>query len=582
MSDIELDLAAAHRWALSARALLDEARGRINELNVFPVPDADTGTNLFLTFDGALRYVRNTDSLAPEALTLAQGLELLARGMLLSARGNSGVILSQLAAGLSEEVAHSQRDSGQVVSAVDPRMLASAFERAADVAWAGVARPVEGTILTVARAAASGAQEAVASPRSQSGLLHAVANGALRAGSQALSETPQQLSNLARAGVVDAGGAGLLLVIEALEGVLAGRSAQGGPRVPDWWTQGVAQRIPQAEQAVTADSEADCDHGDGAFEVMYLVEDSEPESAHRLRRHLMRIGASVAVVGGPQQWRVHVHLDEPQLALEAGALAGRVTDITTSALPTGAAASVADISDANVAAGGGAKQSAQPTMAIVACASGEGIAATFARAGAETVRSYVGARVSTGALLSALRAVRADHVLVLPNDPDTILVAQAAARVARQEGLSVYVLPTRAAVQGLAALAVWDEGGSIDDSLSRMAQAAGDVTTGAVVQAGEGGDTPVGQVLRGQWLGLVSGEVISISKDQGHALKKVLQVAEQEHAGPIEIATLIQGQPGDLIAAEAAVQRWAKSHQEVSLEWMDGGQPTYAWFLGME
>ncbi|MBW8171650.1 DAK2 domain-containing protein [Ornithinimicrobium sp. Arc0846-15] len=568
MSQTQLDLAAAHRWALSAHALLDEACARINELNVFPVPDADTGTNLFLTFDGALQYVRSHDSLMSEPLTLAQGLELLSRGMLLSARGNSGVILSQLAAGMSEEVARSQEASGGVVTELDAPMLAAAFERAADLAWAGVARPVEGTILSVARAAAQGSRAAADEGQD----LHEIAEAALRAGSDALSHTPEQLPNLARAGVVDAGGAGLLLVIEALEGVLTGRSAQDARRVPTWWTEEIAHRPPEANVAIAVDGDSHCDHSDGTFEVMYLLEGSDPESAQRLLQHLVRVGASVLVVGGPTQWRVHVHLDDPRQALEAGALAGRITHVTTSALtPSGGAEPHEAI-----------KTAARPGVGVVACAAGAGLASAFSRAGAETVKSHVGARASTGQLLSAIRAVWATDVLVLPNDPDTILVAQAAARAARNEGLSVHVLPTRAAVQGLAALAVWDPQAPVESALEGMAEAAGEVTYGSVVQAGESGQTPAGRVQRGQWLGFVSGEVVAVSKDQGQALKKVFSAAEVAHAGPVEILTVIAGQPAEFDVAEPRVTKWGKGHPEVSIEWLTGGQPTFAWLVGME
>ncbi|WP_260115265.1 hypothetical protein [Ornithinimicrobium sp. INDO-MA30-4] len=158
---------------------------------------------------------------------------------------------------------------------------------------------------------------------------------------------------------------------------------------------------------------------------------------------------------------------------------------------------------------------AQPSVGVVACAAGAGLESAFSRAGAETVKSHVGARASTGQLLSAIRAVRATDVLVLPNDPDTILVAQAAARAARNEGLSVRVLPTRAAVQGLAALAVWDPQAPVESALEGMAEAAGEVTYGSVVQAGENGETPAGRVQRGQWLAFVSGEVVAVSKGQG-------------------------------------------------------------------
>ncbi|MGB3593334.1 MAG: DAK2 domain-containing protein, partial [Ornithinimicrobium sp.] len=159
MTETVLDLAAARRWAVTSRALLSDFRARIDQLNVFPVPDGDTGTNMFLTVDGALGFLRNTDDAGDGSITLGEGLARLARGMLLSARGNSGVILSQLALGMSQAVERAGPDTDEM----SPQVLGEALERAADLAWSAVSSPVEGTILSVARAAACGAAEAIGS-----------------------------------------------------------------------------------------------------------------------------------------------------------------------------------------------------------------------------------------------------------------------------------------------------------------------------------------------------------------------------------------------------------------------------------
>ncbi len=220
---VPFDLVAARRWAMTARTMLGDQRAQIDALNVFPVPDGDTGTNMFLTFDGALDMLRGHLELSAAPVGLQEGLGLIARGMLLSARGNSGVILSQLARGLHEAVvaAGPVLDlDGDGPDEVGPVVLADAFTRADEMAWQGVTTPVEGTILSVSRAAAAGAREAV---RHGTVALtaHDVADIALVAARDALALTTAQLPALARAGVVDAGGAGLVLVLEALERVLA-------------------------------------------------------------------------------------------------------------------------------------------------------------------------------------------------------------------------------------------------------------------------------------------------------------------------------------------------------------------------
>lgn len=557
MPQTVLDLAAARRWAVTARALLSEARERIDALNVFPVPDGDTGTNMFLTVDGALDLVRGQHEVAGAPLRLDQGLALLARGMLLSARGNSGVILSQLARGMAEAVT----EAGPGVTQMGPAMLADAFERAADVAWAGVSRPVEGTILSVASGAAAGARSALAQP----GTTHAVALAALQAARAALAQTPAQLPRLAQAGVVDAGGAGLVLVIEALESVLDDRPHEGLGVLADWWEQGPVA-VPPHELL------DGCQAGDGAYEVMYLVLGSDPERAHHLRAHLVRIGSSVLVVGGPREWRVHVHLDDPAAAVEAGSLAGRVEQVATTSLET----------SGGPARGGHPASRPLAPLGVVACAPGDGIAALLSHAGAEVVHSGARRRASTGQLLGAARAVAAGTVVVLPNDPDTILAAEAAARAAADEGLDLRVLPTRAAVQGLAAMAVCDLGGEVEPTLVAMADAAAAVAYGSLTVAANDGSTPVGECRSGQWLGLVAGEIVVVDDQLTRAARHVLGALSDGTSHDPELLTVISGHeaaPHDLDPALAA---WGRRHRDVEVHRVEGGQRTFRWLIGME
>ncbi len=557
MSQTVLDLAAARRWAVTARALLSEARERIDALNVFPVPDGDTGTNMFLTVDGALDLVRGQHEVAGAPLRLDQGLALLARGMLLSARGNSGVILSQLARGMSEAVAQ----AGPGVAEMGPEVLADAFERAADLAWAGVSRPVEGTILSVASGAAAGARSALA----QGGTTYAVALAALEAARTALAQTPEQLPRLAQAGVVDAGGAGLVLVIEALESVLDDRPHEGLGALADWWERGPVD-VPPHELL------DGCEPGDGAYEVMYLVLGSDPERAHHLQAHLVRIGSSVLVVGGPREWRVHVHLDDPAAAVEAGSLAGRVEQVAITSLETLGAPG----------RGGHPASRRLAPLGVVACAPGDGIAALMAHAGAEVVHSGARRRASTGQLLGAARAVAAGTVVVLPNDPDTVLAAEAAARAAADEGLDVRVLPTRAAVQGLAAMAVCDLGGDVETTLVAMADAAAAVAYGSLTVAANDGSTPVGQCRAGQWLGLVSGEIVVVEDQLTRAARHVLSALSDGASHEPELLTVIGGHDTAPLDLDPALAAWGRRHRDVEVHRIEGGQRTFRWLIGME
>ena len=552
LATLPLDLAAARRWALAARAGLAEAREQIDALNVFPVPDGDTGTNMFLTFDGALDVLRGHHDLSGAGITLPQGLALLARGMLLSARGNSGVILSQLARGLHEAAAASP----EPVDHLDAALLAEAFTRADHLAWAGVSSPVEGTILSVSQGAAAAARAAASTDGATAATVSAAAVASARA---ALEHTPSQLPALARAGVVDAGGAGLVIVLEALQRVLTDGRLQAEPSESPWFRGGTA--LPSTECA---------DDGEGAFEVMYLISDSDDARVGHLRAHLEQVGHSVLVVGGPRQWRVHVHLDEPQVAVEAGAMAGHVDRVTIEPLERR----------------GGMPSAAPPparsALGVVACAGGDGLLDLCAQSGATAVRSAAGARASTGQLLNAIWAVQAESVVVLPNDGDVLMAAEAAAAAAREEGLVVEVVPSRAAVQGLAALAVFDPAADPAATITAMTEAAAATVHAELTLATRDATTSAGSCRAGQALGLFDGQIVVIDDDPTRAAARLLArlVTDQtELLTVISGADVDAGQQRGMKQVVAAVER---AHAALEVVWVEGGQPTYSWLLGAE
>lgn len=549
---IPLDLAAARRWALASRAGLAEARDQINALNVFPVPDGDTGTNMFLTFDGALDVLRGQPQGGEGQIGLTEGLGLLARGMLLSARGNSGVILSQLARGLHEVAT----EADGPVHQIGPDLLADTFSRADELAWSAVAAPVEGTILSVSRAAAAAARETAPTAASAVEVSAAV----VAASRAALERTPEQLPLLARAGVVDAGGAGLVIVLEALHRILT--DGQFGADAPDSpWLRAGDGRPHLAP---------DCDDGEGAYEVMYLLTDSDPARAQHLRAHLGQLGASVLVAGGPTDWRVHVHLDDPQAAIEAGAMAGHVGQVHTEQL---------------VRRGGmpsAQQEETRPPVGVVACSPGEGWSALFAQAGATVVPSAPGARASTGQLLSAAWAVPAQAVVLLPNDTDTLMAAQAAATAAAEEGLVVRVIPSRAAVQGAAALAVFDPDGALEEVVETMAEAAGATVHAELTTATHDAQTGAGPCRAGQSLGLLDGHIVVVQDDPAAAARALLARLLEEDT---ELLTVVAGaavEPAEREAVQQAVESATADHPLLEVHWLEGGQATYAWLFGAE
>ncbi|MGB5952170.1 MAG: DAK2 domain-containing protein [Ornithinimicrobium sp.] len=592
MGSTVLDLTAARRWAVASRSLLSESREKIDRLNVFPVPDGDTGTNMFLTVDGALAELRvasdetsrrDQSATAPtESLRLSDGLARLAHGMLLSARGNSGVILSQLARGMSQAVHAADPDAVSMSATV----LTDAFARASDVAWAGVSRPIEGTILSVARAAAQGAQirltELEEGTSQDPRHTHGVALAALDAARAALARTPEQLPSLARAGVVDAGGAGFVLVLEALEGVLADRAHDGAPRsTGEWDYSGIG--APASSEAIPGDRDIDwaatCPHpehdgGQGGQEVMYIVR-CDPAGAADLKEHLVGLGSSVMVVGGPEIWRVHVHLDDTAAALDAGSRVGPVQQVTITSLHR-----PQDGDDLSRSSAG---------VAIVCCAPGPGLARLFTSAGARVVHSAAGNRASTGSLLQAARDLGAAVVTVLPNDGDTVLAARAAADEGARLGLDLRVVPTVAAVQGLAALSMWDaeRADSLDVMLDEMAGAAKDMSYGALVTATSSADTAAGPCRPGQWLGLAQGKIVSVTDEMDGAAADVLAHLAQWAPDGGEALTVVAGEGHHASDLDAVIARWIDAAalppgDDLEVRRLWGGQRTYPWLLGLE
>ncbi|WP_256792494.1 DAK2 domain-containing protein [Terrabacter sp. Ter38] len=578
-----LDLVAVRRWAVLTRSLFAARRAEIDALNVFPVPDGDTGTNLYLTFDGAVeRTLATADVTTADAL-----LAVFARHLLWTARGNSGVILSQLARGLAEGCAGAAE--------IDGRVLAEGLQHAEKRARQAVTDPKEGTILTVARAMAVAAARAAGSTAPGSYAVsdgpdvpasgapaagdeavgvHAVALAALDASREALEHTPEQLEVLARAGVVDAGGAGLVVLLECLERVCAGQRARSGADASDRRSR---RRPDPRSAALSAARPADGAEGPAIpeFEVMYLLRDSDDTAVDALRARLVELGDSVLVVGGDGEWNVHAHVDDAGAAVEAGIEAGRPHRVRITRLTDehGHGTRVPRGDGAGTSAGG---------AAIVACAAGVGLEGLFEDAGAVVVRSGPGRRASTGGLIDAIRqqhARGASGVVVLPNDGDTLLAAAAAVRAVADDGIEAHLVHVRTAVQGIAALAVFEPTAAASANVLAMQAAASATRHGAVTVANRAALTSGGPCEAGDVLGVVDGDVVIVGSDQ---LDVSRQVVQRLLASGGELLTVVAGvdAPDGLLEAVTAEARVAHHGVEVSL--LDGGQAVYSVLLGVE
>ncbi|MGW7366252.1 DAK2 domain-containing protein [Streptomyces sp. NPDC054841] len=472
-----LDAVTVRTWCSLALEALGREREEIDAINVYPVADGDTGTNLYLTVESAAQAVEavfaayETGSSAPVP---ADAMQAMAHGALIGARGNSGTILAQLLRGMAEVLG--ERDGS-------PRGgVAQALRRAAEAAREAVAHPVEGTILSVASAAA----DAAVSDDDATAVAAAYARAC-----KALEDTPGQLEVLGRAGVVDAGGQGLLAVLGALVQAVTGDAPAVRPSV-------------RAHPAVVAAGEP-CADGGPAFEVIYLLE-ADDAAVARLRTRLDGLGDSLVVVGGDGLWNVHVHVDDAGAAVEAGVEAGRPYRIRITHF--------------------GAAEHPEPRervqRAVVAVVPGEGLAGLCAEAGATTVLARPGEPPASGELVEAIRRAHAREVVLLPNDADLRHTAAAAAEQARTEGVRVALIPTRSAVQGIAALAVHEPGRRFDEDVVAMTSAAGATRYGELTVAERQSFTSAGVCQAGDVLGLIEGDVAVIGADLATTAETVL------------------------------------------------------------
>lgn len=532
------------RFVDIATDALSAAREEIDALNVYPVPDGDTGTNMFLTVSAARDALREARA-ADTDLSLGEGMAVLARAALMGARGNSGVILSQMLRAYVRHLASAE------IADRPAETIAAAMAEATEASYAAVGTPVEGTILTVSRAA-SDAALATAERGARTRDVFTAAAAAARA---ALARTPEQLEVLAQAGVVDAGGRGLCVVLDAVETTATGRR-------PTPWSPPIGtHHIPVAVRVPSDDLTED---GPG-YEVMYLLDAAE-DRIQDLRTGLAALGDSLVVVGGDGLWNVHVHVDDVGAAIEAGIAAGRPHRIRVTHF-------------AEQAARTRQRTSTRAGRKVVAVAAGPGLAALFGSAGAVVVVGGPGQRPSTGQLLEAITACGASEVVVLPNDADTVRAAEIAARTAEAEhDITVEVIPTAAQVQGLAAISVHEPGRVFDADVREMTATARHARHGAVTIAARQAITMAGPCEPGDALGVVAGDFAVVGSD----LEEVaIDVVERLLAGGGELVTVVSGEDGVELADRVA-SHVEQHHPTVDVAVHDGGQPRYPLLVSVE
>lgn len=578
------DALAVRTWCgLSLRAL-GRAREEIDAINVYPVADGDTGTNLYLTLESAVAAVeavfaahevdegpRDATEAPPDAgdgPSLADAVGAMAHGALIGARGNSGTILAQLLRGMAQVLA-ARGDSAHT----EGPGLRLALRHAAASARQAVAHPVEGTVLTVASAAADAADGV-------EGDCAEVARAAYEGARAALAATPGQLPALERAGVVDAGGHGLVTVLAALVETFTGR-APGPVAVPharvahggeDWAGSdraGAARACAAAEgHGTQQERAADEDERPPAFEVIYLLE-AEDAAVARLRQRLDALGDSLVVVGGDGLWNVHVHVDDAGAAVEAGVEAGRPYRIRITHFGHG---------DAHTT-GTGRPPRERTQRAVVAVVPGEGLAALYAEAGATTLLARPGEPPASGELVQAVRRAHAREVVLLPNDAELRHTAAEAAEQARAGGIRVALIPTRSAVQGIAALAVHEPERRFDEDVVAMTSAAGATRHAEVTVAERQSWTTAGICQAGDVLGLIDGDVAVIGADVAQVAATVLD--RMLSAGG-ELVTLVLGDEAPPDVADHLEARVREAYLAVDTVVYRGGRQGALLLVGVE
>ncbi|WP_204803676.1 DAK2 domain-containing protein [Mycobacterium riyadhense] len=483
-ADRLLDASALRDWAHASVSDLITHIDEINRLNVFPVADSDTGANMLFTMRSAVAEA-DAGGLRTGG-DVAQVAAALSAGALSGARGNSGVILSQILRGIADVTACAAADCGGVLTAVDAAVLGAALWRGVDLVIASMGgEEVPGTIVTVLRAAACAVERCANGGEALARAVTAAGDAAV----VALEKTPEQLDVLAEAGAVDAGGRGLLVMLDALRATITGHAP----------VRSVYEPAPRPQPA---DAPAHGSLGSPVpqFEVMYLLAGCDAGAADTLRNRLEHLGESVAIAAAlSDSYSVHVHTDDAGAAIEAGLAAGRLSRIVVSGLSSGVS---------GLPAGSWTRE-----RAVLAVVDGDGAADLFSGEGASVLRPSPEADISAHQLVRAVVDTGAAQVMVLPNGYVAAEELVAGCTAATGWGVDVVPVPAASMVQGLAALAVHDPGRQTVDDGYAMARAAGAARHGSVRIAAQRALTWAGTCEPGDGLGIAGDEVVIVADD---------------------------------------------------------------------
>ena len=539
---------------------LSENAEYVNSLNVFPVPDGDTGTNMNLTYTSGIERV-----IKQHSDTVGEVGEDLAKGLLMGARGNSGVILSQLFRGFAKAI--------EGKTTIEAQDLANAFQRGIDTAVKAVMKPVEGTILTVARdSAAAGMQKA-----EQTDDIIEVMTAVLEEAQTSLENTPNLLPVLKEVGVVDSGGQGLVYIYHGFLESLTGESIPVKSADPN--KANVTELAHQENFFNTAHSVASEDiHYGYCTEIMVKIGEGETVTDEfdydTFRNHLDGIGDSLLVVSDDEIVKVHVHTETPGEVMNYGQKFGSLVKIKVDNMR---------LQHDDILDGKGATQSEstpvveRTNLAIIAVAAGEGIENLFKDMGVKSIIS--GGQTmnpSTNDILDAINKANADNVIILPNNKNIIMAANQAVEVSE---IPAAVVETKYISQGLTAMLGYNPDGTLEDNKAAMVAEMANVTSGQVTVAVR--DTTVDglEIHKDYFMGIIDGKIVSEDAD---LVKETINMVNAMIDEDKELVTLIFGEETDQATAELIAEAVESANEDIEVEIVDGGQPVYHFLASVE
>lgn len=544
MAQMKIDGLLLREMMIAGAALLEQNREAVDALNVFPVPDGDTGTNMSLTIMAAIKEMSQH-----ELMRADEAADALAKGALKGARGNSGVMLSQLLRGLARGV--------EGAAEITPTLLAQALQKSAETAYKAIMKPKEGTILTVARVIAESAAAQVKRDKND---MEALFSAMLTGGENILRKTPEMLPALKQAGVVDAGGRGLLLIYTGMFAALRG------------------EEIPAAPMAMHEDGEAVFDDDHDAIEeikfaycteflIQNLHENVTDDDILTFRRRLNRIGDCVLVVGDLSLVKVHVHSNDPGKALQAGLALGELINLKIENM----------VEQRRERARAAA--AAEPTRAcgMVAVSMGEGFSGIFTDLGVDCiVEGGQTMNPSIDDLVQAVDGVAAKNVFVFPNNSNVILAAQQAATLAKRK---VFVIPTKNVAMGVAGVIACQPEMDPEENAARMTEAAERVKSGMITTAIRDSRFEELTIHEGDYIGLYNGKIAVCDQNAHDVAVKLMEMLVTDEDSLI---TVYYGEDADEAEAQALTDEFAGQYTMCDVEMHSGGQPVYCYILSVE